>query len=170
MSQRSRPKNTRPIPSQYVWNFTSQPDPNLNGRAPAHEEGHAWDGGSAVNYIFYCRGAPIVFDEWAETAGESELRWEALLADFKATSHYDAAPSDYEMVINASAYGDGPILLSHSALLNGWDPYYFHALKAGLNLPEVDLNDGSGLGVTFSTNTIRTSSRTRAYALEAYGW
>ncbi|TKA75837.1 hypothetical protein B0A55_04380 [Friedmanniomyces simplex] len=112
----------------------------------------------------------LVFDDWAQTAGDPELRWDALLGDFEATSHFDAAPSDHRQVVNKTVYGHGPVNVSYSAVLNGWDPYYFDALKAGLNLPEVDLNDGSALGVTLGIETVKSSNRTRSYALPAYGW
>lgn len=39
-----------------------------------------------------------------------------------------------------------------------------------LNLPWVDLNDGTGLGVATGTDTIRASNRTRDYAPQSYGW
>ena len=125
------------VTDQYVWNFTSQPDPNLGGLNPPLNQGHVLGGGSVVNYLAYCRGAPFVFDEWAEISGDEELRWDALLEDFRATSHYADAPSDYEQLVNTSAYGNGPLEVSHSASLGGFDPPFFHALKAGLSLSEV---------------------------------
>jgi len=128
---------TAPVSDQYVWNFTSQPDPNLDGLSPALNQGHALGGGSAVNYMDYCRGAPSVFDEWAEIAGDEELRWEALIEDFRTTSHYAAAPSTYQQLVNTSVYGDGPLEVSHAGSLDGFDQYYVEVLKAGLALPEV---------------------------------
>ena len=164
------PLNTEPVSDVYVWNFTGQPDPNLSGLRAALAQGHAFGGGSAVNYMAYCRGAPSVFDEWASISGDEELRWDALLIDFKATAHYTPAPSDYKQVINASTYGNGPLEVSHTSSLDGFDPHYRNALEAGLDLPQVDLNGGIGLGVTQGMTTIRVSNRTRDYALEAFGW
>lgn len=165
------PFNTNPVATQYVWNLTSQPDPNLAGQTPALAQGHTWGGGSAVNYMDYCRGAPSVFDEWAAISGDEELRWESLLDDFKATTHYVSAPSDLQEIVNASVYGHGPLEISHQSALNGFDPHYADALKAGLYLPEIDLNQGSpAIGVSLGVETIRVSNRTRDYALQAYGW
>ncbi|TKA61503.1 hypothetical protein B0A55_12572 [Friedmanniomyces simplex] len=163
------PLNIAPVSDQYIWNYTSQPDPNLGGRTPKLQQGQTLGGGTAVNYMGYCRGAPSVFDDWAN-AGDPELRWDALLGDFEATSHFDASPSDHRQVVNKTVYEHGPIDISCPAVLNGWDPYYFDALKAGLNLPEVDLNDRSALGVILGMETIKSSNRTRSYALPAYGW
>ncbi|CZT14632.1 uncharacterized protein RCC_12140 [Ramularia collo-cygni] len=82
--------------TRYVWNFTSQPDPNLGGRTPELAQGHALGGGSAVNYMAYCRGSPSVFDDWARISGNVGLKWKSLLADFKATSHYKAQRSVHD--------------------------------------------------------------------------
>ncbi|KAI7270739.1 hypothetical protein KC345_g7354 [Hortaea werneckii] len=164
------PFNSIPTPNQFFWNFTSQPDPNLAGRTPVLNQGRTWGGGSAVNYMEYCRGAPSVFDDWARLSGDGELRWEALLEDFRATTHWAPGASDqYEQVVDLDAYGDGPLEVSRFASTGGFDPYFFEALKEGLDLPEIDVNSGHGLGVSYSTESIRVSNRTRAYALPAYG-
>jgi len=39
-----------------------------------------------------------------------------------------------------------------------------------LGLPHVDLNDGTGLGVSSGTSSIRASNRSRSYAPQGYGW
>ncbi|KAI6903899.1 hypothetical protein KC318_g3934 [Hortaea werneckii] len=165
------PFNSIPTPNQFFWNFTSQPDPNLAGRTPVLNQGRTWGGGSAVNYMEYCRGAPSVFDEWADLSGDEELRWEALLRDFRATTHFQAGESEgYEQLVDLDAYGDGPLEVSRFATIGGFDPHFFEALKSGLDLPEIDVNSGHGLGVSYSTESIRVSNRTREYALPAYGW
>ncbi|KAI7723561.1 hypothetical protein KC322_g840, partial [Hortaea werneckii] len=165
------PFNSIPTPNQFFWNFTSQPDPNLAGRTPVLNQGRTWGGGSAVNYMEYCRGAPSVFDEWADLSGDEELRWEALVEDFRATTHWAPGASDqYDQLVDLDAYGDGPLEVSRFATTGGFDPYFFEALKEGLDLPEIDVNSGHGLGVSYSTESIRVSNRTRAYALPAYGW
>lgn len=158
------------LETQYTWNFTSQPDPNLNGNAPPLPQGRGFGGGTAVNYLGLCRGAPSVFDGWANISGDDGLRWENFLKDYMATVHYKEEPLDYDPHINTSVYGDGPIELTSPPdnldfvlqLINIW--------KDILSLPEVDLNDGTGIGIMTSTDNIRASNRTRDFAPQAYGW
>lgn len=157
--------------SQYAWNYSSTPQPTLNGAAPALAQGHCLGGGSAINYIAYCRGAPSVYDEWADLSGDEELRWESLFQnDFKQNVRYEAVVSDFQQYVNESAYGDGPLIVSHTKSLSGFDPAYQYALRANLNLTEVDMNAGHGIGATWGVQSIRPSNSTRDYALEAYGW
>ncbi|KAL8747112.1 MAG: hypothetical protein Q9190_000975 [Brigantiaea leucoxantha] len=160
----------RALNTQHAWNYTSQPDPNLNGNGPALDQGRGFGGGSAINYLGACRGAPSVFDEWADISGDDGLRWESFLNDFKSTVHFTDVPLDYDPHVNSSAYGDGPLELTapddNLGFVEGW----ISALTSTLNLPWTDLNDGTGLGVSSSVNTIRSSNRTRDFAPQAYGW
>lgn len=162
--------------TRYIWNFTSQPDPNIAGLKPPLAQGHAWGGGSAVNYMQYCRGAPSVFDEWAEVSGggggggNDGLRWKSLLHDYNATAHYKEVPLGYDPAVNSSAYGHGPLEVTVAEDTQGFALRLVDAMKETLELPEVDLNDGDGIGVTTGPKTIRASNRTRDYALEAFGW
>ena len=156
--------------TQYTWNYTCQPDPNLDGNAPLLAQGRGFGGGSAVNYLGACRGAPSVYDQWANISGDDGLRWENFLNDYKSTVHYTEVPLDYDPHVNASVYGDGPIELTAPddnlgfvlGLVNSW--------MSVLKLPWVDLNDGTGLGVATSTDVIRSSNRTRDFAPQAFGW
>jgi len=95
--------------SQYAWNYSSTPQPTLNGVGPALAQGHALGGGSAINVMAYCRGAPSVFDQWAKESGDSGLRWENLFKDFKANVHYETSTTGPQDRVDTSAYGDGPL-------------------------------------------------------------
>lgn len=156
--------------TRYVWNFTSQPDPNLGGIAPPLEQGHAWGGGSAVNYMAYSRGASSVFDEWANISGIEGLRWDRLLGDFKATSHFTNEQRDFDSYIDPKAYGTGPVEVTVGAYEFNFGLKWLDALSKVLRLPFVDTSDGKGIGITTGPETVRASNRTRDYALPAYGW
>lgn len=157
--------------TQYAWNYSSTPQPTLNGAAPALQQGHALGGGSAINIMAYCRGAPSVFDQWAEESGDPGLKWENLFNDFKATVHYENTTTGPQDHLNASAYGDGPLAVTSEIIENGFTNHFHNALASGLGLQDRDLNAGYGIGNNrASAETIRSSNRTRDYALEAYGW
>ncbi|KAF2468598.1 FAD/NAD(P)-binding domain-containing protein [Lindgomyces ingoldianus] len=107
-----------PLISEYFRNFASRPDPKLG-----------------------------VFDEWAKVSGNSGLAWKSLLEDFKAASHYDFQQTDYEQFVNTTTYGDGPLEVSRTSGLTGFDAPFASALKSGLGVHEVDLTDGIGTGL-----------------------
>src|SRR5689334_15856244 len=79
---------------QWFWNYSTQPEPNLGGLTPNLWQGRILGGGSGVNAMLYCRGSASVFDEWAELSGNPGLTWEALLEDFKETTHYTSDPAE----------------------------------------------------------------------------
>jgi choline dehydrogenase len=153
----------------YTWNYTCQPDPNLNGVSPSLDQGRGFGGGSAVNYLGHCRGAPSVFDEWAKISDDEGLRWENFLEDYKATVHYKEEPLDYDPHINKSVYGNGPIEITAENDDLGFISNLVKSWSNVLKLPLVDLNDGTGLGVSSGPSVIRASNRTRDYAPQAYG-
>ena len=154
----------------YTWNFSAQPDPNLDGNTPALAQGRGFGGGSAVNYLGACRGAPSVFDQWANISGDDGLRWENFLNDYKSTVHFTEVALDYDPHVNTSVYGHGPIELTAPDDNIGFVLGFINSLISVLKLPWVDLNDGTGLGVATSTDVIRASNRTRDFAPQAFGW
>lgn len=157
--------------SQYAWNYSSTAQSTLNGAAPALQQGHALGGGSAINIMAYCRGAPSVFDEWAEVSEDDGLKWENLFEDFKATVHYENTTTGPQDHLNASAYGAGPLAVTSEIIEDGFSDHFHDALASSLGLQDRDLNAGFGIGNNrASAETIRASNRTRDYALEAYGW
>lgn len=155
---------------EYVSNYSSQPDPNLGGRSPNLWQGRAFGGGSAVNAMAYCRGASSKFDQWAELSGNDGLAWDSLLDDFRATAHYKFQPANYTEIVNTSGYGDGPLEVSRQSGQTGFDIPFANALQSELDLQQVDMTDGTGIGVELGLETIRVANRTRSYALNAFGY
>lgn len=154
---------------EYFWNYTSQPDPNLGGQAPGLTQGRVFGGGTAVNGMAYCRGAASVFDEWAELSGNPGLAWRSLLEDFKATSHYTYQPANYSEFVNTTVYGDGPLEVSRASGLTGFDLPFAKAVESALGLKEIDMTDGTGIGLDLGLQSIRVSNRTRSYARNSFG-
>ena len=156
--------------TQHTWNYTSQPDPNLGGNAPTLAQGRGFGGGSAVNYLGACRGAPSVFDEWADISGDDGLRWENFLNDYKSTVHYTEVPLNYDPHFNASVYGDGPLEYTAADDNLGFVLQFINSLMSVFKLPWVDLNDGVGVGVAMNTLAVRASNHTRDFASQGFGW
>ncbi|OJJ77427.1 hypothetical protein ASPBRDRAFT_190734 [Aspergillus brasiliensis CBS 101740] len=158
-----------PLISGSFWEYSSQPDPNLDGQAPTLQQGRVLGGGTAVNGMAYCRGSASLFDEWAQRSGNPGLAWNSLREDFKATSHYTPQPANYPQVVNTSNYGQGPLEVSRAPTGTGFDEPFAQALESSLNVHEVDMTDGTGLGMCKGLQSIRVSSRTRSYARNTFG-
>ncbi|KXG53342.1 Glucose-methanol-choline oxidoreductase [Penicillium griseofulvum] len=158
-----------PMISGSFWEYSSQPDPNLDGQAPGLNQGRVFGGGTAVNGMAYCRGSASLFDEWAQLSGNPGLAWNSLLEDFKATTHYTDQPADYPQFVNTSTYGKGPLEVSRVPTGTGFDEPFAQALESSLGVHEVDLTDGTGLGMTKGLQSIRVSNRTRSYARNTFG-
>ena len=73
-------------------------------------------------------------------------------------------------MVNTSIYGDGPLKVSRSSGLTGFDLPFAQALQSKLDLQQMDLTDGTGIGVELGLETIRVSNGTRSYALNTFGW
>lgn len=112
-----------------------------------------------------------MFDEWASIADNDGLLFDNLLNDFKATItlRTDDIIRNFTQVINTTVYGDGPLNLTRALTLDGFDPSWNEALKATLDLPEVDFNDGTGFGVSYGLEVITPVQRRRSYAYPAFG-
>ncbi|KAA8648087.1 hypothetical protein EYZ11_007078 [Aspergillus tanneri] len=158
-----------PLITEFYWNYTAEPDANLNGKAINLAQGRVLGGGTAVNGMAYCRGAASLFNEWADLSGNRGLAWDSLLDDFKATAHYQYQPADYCQVTNRSAYGGGPLDVSQSSGLTGFDVPFATAVMEALGLPEVDLTDGTGIGMDYGLSSISAVERTRSYARNTFG-
>jgi len=121
--------------------------------------------------MIYCRGAPSVYDEWAQISGNSGLAWSSMLVAFENTTHYTQQPgTDYQQVVNTSVYGEGPVEISRTASTTGWDLPFSDALQSVLGVEEIDMNDGKSLGVDLGLQSIRVSNRTRSYAYNTFGY
>ncbi|KAF2103776.1 alcohol oxidase [Rhizodiscina lignyota] len=162
--------------SQFAWNFTSTPQATLGGVAPALAQGHCFGGGSAINYMGYCRGAASVYDEWAELSGITELRWNSIINVLRTNTNLKIPrPHNYSQVINASSFSGGTLDVTYErgSDLSGFEPYFVDAFLADKEYPveSADLTDGTGIGTMLGgPHTIRLSNGTREYALPAYGW
>ncbi|KAI0835607.1 GMC oxidoreductase [Hypoxylon sp. FL0890] len=159
--------------TQYSWNFTSIPQATLNGAAPFLHQGNGFGGGTAINYMLYCRGASSVFDEWADLSGLDGLRWENLVNDFeKSTNLFVPSDRNYEQIIGTK-FGNSHVNVSYEStgqrvpiddsFVNTW-------VSNGAR--DVDLTGGkTGIGMMVGgTYSINAMNATRSYALPAYGF
>ena len=160
-------------PSRYSFNYTSQPDPARGNIAPTLAQGHCLGGGTSINYMEYCRGAPSVFDEWAEISGNSGFRFSNLLEQFEMTSTLTVPPDvNYTIAPNASVYGSGPLQVSYQQEPASVEPQWGDAVAQAATPPisVIDPTDGRAMGlVNGGPHTINLKNGTRSSAQAAYG-
>ena len=53
------------------WNYTTEPQPGLDGRRLFWPRGKLIGGSSSINAMIYMRGAAADYDEWAELTGDT---------------------------------------------------------------------------------------------------
>ena len=65
------------------WNYTTEPQPGLDGRALFWPRGKLLGGSSSINAMIYMRGAAADYDEWAELTGDKGWSYESVLPLFR---------------------------------------------------------------------------------------
>jgi choline dehydrogenase len=65
------------------WNYTTEPQPGLNGRKLFWPRGKLLGGSSSINAMIYMRGAAADYDEWAELTGDESWSYDHVLPLFR---------------------------------------------------------------------------------------
>jgi len=65
------------------WNYSTEPEPNLDGRRLWWPRGKVLGGSSSINAMCYIRGVPADYDDWARATGDDRWRWQNVLAYFR---------------------------------------------------------------------------------------
>ena len=65
------------------WNYTTEPQPGLDGRKLFWPRGKLLGGSSSINAMIYIRGAAADYDEWAQLTGDPSWSYEHVLPLFR---------------------------------------------------------------------------------------
>lgn len=65
------------------WNYTTEPQPGLDGRKLFWPRGKLLGGSSSINAMIYIRGARADYDEWAELTGDASWSYDHVLPLFR---------------------------------------------------------------------------------------
>jgi choline dehydrogenase len=65
------------------WNYTTEPQPGLDGRRLFWPRGKLLGGSSSINAMIYIRGAAADYDEWAQLTGDDSWSFEHVLPLFR---------------------------------------------------------------------------------------
>jgi choline dehydrogenase len=144
---------------RWVWNYRSEPEPNLNGRTVWLPRGRVLGGSSSINGMFYMRGHSSDFDGW-QAMGCEGWGFRDVLPYFKRMEKSWRGADEF--------HGDsGPLSvvpIETSRLLH--DPLMQSAAAAGFGISE-DLHGALEEGFARGEVTIDSKGR-RASASRAY--
>ncbi|KAJ7833564.1 GMC oxidoreductase-domain-containing protein, partial [Mycena leptocephala] len=147
-------------PNIYEWNYTTVPQPGLNGRDVGIQRAHILGGCSAHNGMVYTRGSADDYNRFAAVTGDSGWSWDRLLPYFfknekwtPPVDHHDTH-GQYNPAVH-STKGINSVSLSGS----DWPFFSRHIIEATKQLPSdwpfnLDMNSGKPLGLGWLQSTI----------------
>lgn len=151
--------------SQYDWNFTTAPQPDVKNRVFSWDRGKVLGGSSAINLLVYDRASSVEYDGW-EQLGSSGWNWDTMLPAMEKSENFTGA--------NTGTYGDGGVGTQgpiHS-VIDRYVPaqqYPFIPTVSGLGIP-TNLNSlgGNPIGVMFQPASIDPTHYNRSYSANGY--
>lgn len=77
----------------YDWQYKSEPEPMLGNRRIEHYRGKLMGGCSCINGMFYQRGNPLTYENWAKAPGMETWDYAHTLPYFKRIERYGSSDS-----------------------------------------------------------------------------
>jgi len=157
-------------PNIYEWNYTTVPQPGLNGRNIGIPRAHILGGCSAHNGMVYTRNSIDDYNRFAAVTGDPGWSWDRLLPYFFKTEKW-TPPVDHHDTrgqYNPAVHSTKGINSVSLAGLN-WPIFSQHIIEATKELPDewpfnLDMNSGKPIGLGWQQSTIdggvRSSSAT----------
>ncbi|MFB6092474.1 MAG: GMC family oxidoreductase [Haloquadratum sp.] len=90
--------------SEVDWDYSTAPQPGLNGRAEYYPRGKTLGGSSAINAMMYVRGNPWDYDRW-ERLGNEGWSYDDLLPYFCRAEDFEGGASEFHGA-------DGPLRIT----------------------------------------------------------
>ncbi|KAF5369212.1 hypothetical protein D9757_010031 [Collybiopsis confluens] len=154
--------------TQWDWNYTTTPQPNLNDRVLPFPRGLGLGGTSAVNCLVYTRGSKQNIDRWAELSGDSSWGWDAMLPYFKKSEKFNFPVDGHNVSgqFDPAFHGfDGFIGVSVPGASRAIDDRVIQTTKDLAEFPfSIDMNTGDHLGVSWVQALVDRGIRSSAAA------
>lgn len=133
------------------WCYTSEPEPNLNGRRLFQPRGKVLGGTGSINGMIYMRGQPEDFDRWV-AAGCEGWSWSEVLRYFKKCEDQERGADQF--------HGEGgPVSVSDLPSPHALGEA-FHAASETLGAPRNDdFNGATQIGTGYVQTTTRKARR-----------
>ncbi len=114
---------TFPIGSRfYDWKYSSEPEPEMNGRRIYHARGKVLGGSSSINGMIFQRGNPMDYQRWAADPGMADWDYAHCLPYFKKMENCLAGGDEYRGA-------DGPLKLERGPATNPLFTAFFEAAQ-----------------------------------------
>ncbi|KAJ7164409.1 aryl-alcohol oxidase [Mycena filopes] len=152
-------------PSIYEWNYTSIPQPGLNGRSLGILRAHMLGGCTSHNGMVYTRGSADDYNRFAAVTGDPGWSWDQLLPYFFKNEKWTPPVDDHDTrgQFDPSVHSTTGI---NAVSLSGypWTTFANHVLAATAQQPEdwhfnLDMNSGKPLGTSWLQTTIQGGVR-----------
>lgn len=127
--------------SEVDWNFTTEPQPHLNGRALYWPRGKMLGGSSSMNAMIYIRGARADYDAWRDL-GNQGWGFDDVLPLFKAAENQERGASAEHGV-------GGPVNVADLRTVNPLTDVFLSACEAAGIPRNADFNGPMQAGAGF---------------------
>ncbi|KAF4612589.1 hypothetical protein D9613_012707 [Agrocybe pediades] len=155
------------------WNYTTVPQPGLEGASITYPRGHVLGGTSSVNCLVYTRGAKSDYDRYANVTGDKGWGWDSMFGYFKKSEKF-TPPSDRHNTtdeFNPAVHGfNGFNSVSLPGAPTDIDGRFNDAIDelGGVFTRNLDTNSGEPLGFGWSQAVIDGPSGTRSSSSSGY--
>jgi choline dehydrogenase len=133
------------------WDYSTAPEPNLDGRMLWWPRGKVLGGSSSINAMCYIRGDARDYDEWAALGAEG-WHWESVLPYFKRAEGNSRGG-------NAFHGAEGPLGVSDHRYRNPLSTVFVEAARQAGFPVNADFNGAVQEGFGFYQTTTRDGSR-----------
>ncbi|KAI0282905.1 glucose-methanol-choline oxidoreductase [Russula brevipes] len=149
------------------WNYTTVPQPGLNGRTVSYPRGRVVGGTSSINYLVWNTGTMDDFDRLADVTGDDGWSWEHVRPLIKNIEKL-TAPADHHDIageVNPSIHGtSGPVGITVQGFPSLLDTRVFETaslLSSEFPFNE-DMNSGNPLGIGWTQYSVQNGTRVSA--------
>ncbi|KAI0684565.1 alcohol oxidase [Cytidiella melzeri] len=154
------------IGSEFDWNFTTVPQPGLNGRSLPYTRGRVLGGSTAINFMSYSRGSKDDWNRWANVTDDQSWSWNSILPYAKKIEQL-TVPIDGRNIhneVNYDVHGHrGPVKFSTAGYRISTDRRILETTTELAEFPfNLDMNSGNTIGIGWTQLTIAEGERVSA--------
>jgi len=133
--------------------YTTEPEPELNGRRVSVVRGRVLGGCSSINGMVYMRGQREDYDDWAALPGCQGWSYDEVLPYFKRSEHYELDAD------NPYHGNDGELNVTHVAMKYPISDAYIHAAESiGIRRLD-DINGETQRGIGYMQVNMKNGRR-----------
>ena len=133
------------------WDYSTAPEPHLNGRLLWWPRGKVLGGSSSINAMCYIRGNARDYDQWAALGAEG-WHWDNVLPYFKRSEGNERGDSEFHG-------GNGPLGVSDPRHKNPLSEVFVQAARQAGHGASDDFNGARQEGFGWYQTTTRDGSR-----------